>query len=51
MIGKLKYKELFNINIHESAAFVIGRRGLGFNERLSLSSKPRKRVKEIVLRQ
>ena len=38
------------MTIHESAAFVIGRRGLGFEEKLSLHGQPRTRVKEAVLR-
>jgi len=35
IIGKYKYRPRYKINIHESAAFVIGRRGLGLNEKLS----------------
>ncbi len=36
-------------SIHESAAFVIGRRGLGYNEKLSFYKADPKRVKELVL--
>ena len=49
VIGRLKYMQMCNISIHESAAYVIGRRGLGFNEKLSLYRYPSKLVKELVL--
>jgi IS605 OrfB family transposase len=49
IIGKLKYKDLYKISVHESAAFVIARRGLRFNEKLSLKGYNHKSVKEIVL--
>lgn len=48
VIGKFKYQKIYNLNIHESAAFVIGRRGLGFNEKLSLYNYPSNYVKELV---
>jgi len=34
-IGKLKYSKMYNLSIHQSAAYVIARRGLGFKERIS----------------
>ncbi|WP_140159986.1 IS200/IS605 family accessory protein TnpB-related protein, partial [Bacillus thuringiensis] len=34
VIGKLKYCKKFGISVHETAAFTIVRRGLGFQERL-----------------
>ena len=34
---------------HEAAAFVIARRGLGFNEKISVRNCPTKRVKQKVL--
>ncbi len=34
MIGKLKYAQLYGLNGHQAAAWVIGRRGLGFSEKL-----------------
>ncbi|CKG36473.1 transposase%2C IS605 OrfB family [Streptococcus pneumoniae] len=34
VIGKLKYSKKFGISVHETAAFTIARRGLGFQERL-----------------
>ncbi|HDR7475941.1 MULTISPECIES: IS200/IS605 family accessory protein TnpB-related protein, partial [Bacillus] len=34
VIGKLKYSKKFGISVHETAAFTIVRRGLGFQERL-----------------
>ncbi len=49
VIGKLKYQKMYNLNTHESAAFVIGRRGMGYNEKLSLYKQDPKRVKEILL--
>ena len=33
-IGKMKYMKRFGISIHQAAAFVIARRGLGFKEKL-----------------
>lgn len=50
VIGKLKYTKLYNLSIHESASYVIARRGLGFNEKLSLYKYPPKLVKEEVIR-
>lgn len=34
IIGKYKYQHQFGISVHNSAAIVIGRRALGFNERV-----------------
>ena len=34
IIGKYKYQHQFGISVHNSAALVIGRRALGFNERI-----------------
>ncbi|MFQ6071251.1 MAG: hypothetical protein ACE5KT_00920 [Methanosarcinales archaeon] len=34
IIGKLKYKDIYGLNDHQSAAFVIGRRALGFTDRM-----------------
>jgi len=47
--GKYKYRWMYKVSIHESAAFVIGRRGLGLNEKLSFYKLDTKRVKEAVL--
>lgn len=33
-IGKLKYMRHYGISVHEAAAFVIGRRGLGYQDKL-----------------
>lgn len=49
IIGKYKYRWMHKITIHESAAYVIGRRGMGFNEKLSFYKADAKRVKELVL--
>jgi len=49
VIGKLKYKDIYKINVHESAAFVIGRRGLGYNEKLSLRGYNHNEVKKLTL--
>jgi len=48
VIGKFKYQKMYNLSIHESASYVIGRQGLGFNEKLSLYKYPSKYVKELV---
>jgi IS605 OrfB family transposase len=47
IIGRLKYQKMYNLSIHESASYVIGRRGLGLNERLSLYNYPTNCVKEL----
>ena len=49
LIGKTKYKDMFGITTHESAAYVIARRGLGFNEKLSMYGCEAKRVKKKVV--
>jgi len=49
IIGRFKYQKMYNLSIHESSAYVIARRGLGFNEKLSLYKYPSKVVKELVL--
>lgn len=48
IIGKYKYRWMHKITIHESAAYVIGRRGMGFNEKLSFYKADAKKVKELV---
>lgn len=49
VIGKLKYQKMYKLSIHESASYVVGRRGLGFNEKLSLYKYPSEIVKNVVL--
>jgi IS605 OrfB family transposase len=49
IIGKYKYRWMYKTSIHESAAFVIGRRGLGYNEKLSFYKQSHERVKEAVI--
>jgi len=49
VIGKFKYQKMYSLSIHESAAYVIARRGLGLNEKLSLYEYPSEMVKSIVL--
>jgi hypothetical protein len=49
VIGKYNYRWMYKTSIHESAAFVIGRRGLGYNEKLSFYKADAKRLKELVL--
>ncbi|UQD53783.1 transposase [Bacillus methanolicus] len=34
VIGRFKYRKNYGLSVHESAALVIGRRGLGYRERL-----------------
>lgn len=40
ILGALKYKNLYSLNRHTSAALVIGRRGMGFSERQTFSVMP-----------
>jgi hypothetical protein len=49
VIGKVKYSEMYGLTVHESAAFVIGRRGLGFDEKISVRNCPAKSVKDILI--
>lgn len=48
VIGKFKYQKMYGLTIHESASYVIGRRGLGLNEKASLYKYPAKLLKELV---
>jgi hypothetical protein len=50
IIGKYKYRERYKLAIHEAAAFVIGRRGLGLNEKLSFYQCSAEAVKKFVFR-
>lgn len=50
IIGKYKYRWMHKTSIHESAAFVIGRRGLGYNEKLSFYKLSAGAVKAFVVR-
>ncbi len=34
VLGQLKYQRCYGLNIHQAAALIIARRGLGFNEKL-----------------
>ena len=34
IIGRFKYTKLYGLSVHEAASFVIGRRGLGYNEKV-----------------
>ncbi|MGF6954117.1 IS605 OrfB family transposase [Neobacillus sp. B4I6] len=34
VIGRFKYSKKYGLSVHEAAAFVIGRRGLGFDEKI-----------------
>lgn len=49
VIGKVKYKEMYGITTHEAASHVIARRGLSFNEKLSVYKCEAKRVKQKVM--
>ena len=44
IIGKLKYKDTYGLSDHQAAAFVIGRRALGYTEKIP------KALKKIALR-
>jgi IS605 OrfB family transposase len=48
--GRLKYSGMFNISVHEAAAYVIGRRALGFGETLSVYQWPHGEARRVVLR-
>jgi len=50
IIGKYKYRWMHKISVHESAAFVIGRRGLGYNEKLSFYKQAAGAVKALAIR-
>lgn len=50
IIGKLKYQRMYNLSVHESASYVIARRGLRLNEKLSLYKYPSILVKEFVIK-
>lgn len=50
IVGKYKYRWMHKLSIHESAAYVIGRRGLGYNEKLSFYKQEAGAVKAILLR-
>lgn len=49
-IGRLKYQRMHRITVHEAAAYTIGRRGLGYNETLSVFGIPKRLVKQWILR-
>ena len=49
MIGKNKYADMYNLSVHEAAAYTIGRRALGYSEKVSLYSYPSSMVKSIIL--
>lgn len=34
VIGRFKYSKKYGLSVHEAASFVIGRRGLGFDEKI-----------------
>ncbi len=50
IIGKYKYRWMHKVSIHESAAYVIGRRCLGYNEKLSFYKQNTGRVKAEVIK-
>ncbi len=50
IIGKYKYRWMHKISIHESAAFVISRRGLGYNEKLSFYKLSHERIKSFLIK-
>jgi IS605 OrfB family transposase len=50
IIGKYKYQKLYKIPVHQAAAYVIGRRGLGYKERLSIYGYSRRKVRNFILR-
>ena len=49
VIGYFKYSSIYGVRTHEAAAYVIARRGLGFQEKLSLALYPKKRVRSLIL--
>lgn len=50
VIGKYKYRWMHKINIHESAAYVIGRRGLAYQEKLSFYKTSHERLKQEIFK-
>jgi IS605 OrfB family transposase len=49
VIGKNKYQQMHKLSVHESASYVIGRRGLRCNEKISLHQTSAKLVKTCIL--
>jgi len=49
VIGKNKYQQMHKLSVHESASYVIGRRGLRCNEKVSLHQTSAKLVKSCIL--
>lgn len=49
ILGTLKYKDMYSLSKHESAALVIARRGLGLKERNTLTIKPSKKKNWLTL--
>jgi hypothetical protein len=47
VIGRFKYSKMYGLSVHEAASFVIGRRGLDFDENIpkALLNQPRTWVK------
>lgn len=50
IIGTYKYRWMYKVSVHESAAFVIGRRGLGYGEKLSFYKQAAGAVKALAIR-
>jgi len=46
ILGLLKYKEMYSLNRHTSAALVIGRRGMGIKERQVFGASAEEKVKK-----
>ena len=49
VIGKNKYQQMYKLSVHESASYVIGRRGLRCSEKISLHQTSAKLVKACIL--
>jgi IS605 OrfB family transposase len=50
VVGRTKYSEMYGLTVHESAAYVIARRGMGYNEKLSIYKTQSKIVKDRIIR-
>ena len=47
--GRIKYRQMFNIPSHEAAAYVIGRRAMGFGEKVSIYQIPSRMARGFAL--
>ena len=49
MLGELKYKNMYRLDIHSSAALVIARRGMNIKEKLNFQAKEVNNKHKVIL--